>query len=425
MADLRSGKGPDPTTSWGRARPPFLIALAGAGLAWWLSSDPSPPSARPVVAAPPAPPAIVDTVHPGQTLSGVWVEHGLDPEDLPGVVEAGQDLFPWRQLRPGAIYRFVFAPGGALHRLDLRIDRDRRLIVRRHEAGFRARLLETEFARRSRRIAACIESSPWEALSEVGEDPSLTTTMAEVLAAQVDFYTDIHGGDCFDAVVTVDERPDGSYLTVSLEAVRLDLASKIHEAYHFSGDAERFDYYDAEGRSLRRRFLRSPLKFTRVSSGFGLRVHPIPRPRRAHQGVDYAAPTGTPVQASGDGVVLQAGRNGGHGLYVKLRHGEEYYTSYSHLSRIAPGVKRGTPVNQGQVIGYVGSTGMSTGPHLDYRFMKDGRYVDPLSTDLPTAEPLAGAELAAFAAVRDGLRRQLDAAGGRFSTAGGTQPSAR
>ncbi|HUO99989.1 MAG TPA: peptidoglycan DD-metalloendopeptidase family protein [Gemmatimonadota bacterium] len=406
-------------------RPPFLIGLAGASLAWWLASDPQPPAPRTITAAPALPPAIVDTVAPGQTLSGLWEKHALDPADLPAVVQAGGDVFPWRQLRSGVVYRFQLAEGGALRGLDLKIDRDRRLVVRRHGGAFHAELLETVFVRRPHRISACIESSPWEALVQAGEDPTLTVTMAEVLGAQVDFYTDLRPGDCFEAVILADERPDGSYIVVSLDAIRLELAAKTHEAYRFAIDGDRFDYYDAEGRSLKRRFLRSPLKFTRISSGFGMRVHPISRRRRAHNGVDYVAPVGTPVQAAGDGVVVQAGRNGGHGLYIKLQHGNRYFTSYSHLSRIARGVSRGARVQQGQVIAHVGSTGMSTGAHLDYRFMKDGRYVDPLSTDLPTAEPLDGAALAVFAGVRDGLRLHLDAADARFSRTVGTVPSAR
>lgn len=362
------------------------------------------------------PPAIVDTLQPSQTLSAVWVKHGLAPEDLPAVVHAGQSLFPWQSLRPGAVYRFLFEPDGTLSRLDLRIDRDRRLLVHRVGPTFQGELIETPFVRRSRTVSACIEGSPWQTLAERGEDPTLVIQMAEVLAAQVDFYTDLRAEDCFDLLFEADERPDGSYRIVGLEAVRLALRDKTHEAYRFAVNGQRAEWYDAEGQSLKRQFLRSPLKFVRISSRFGMRMHPILRRMRPHEGVDYVAPAGTPVQAAGDGLVLQAGRNGGHGLYVKLQHGKKYSTSYSHLSRIAAGVRPGTRVQQGQVIGYVGSTGLSTAPHLDYRFMKDGKYVDPLSTDLPTSVPLEGRELAAYLAARDALRRRMDS-GAAFATA--------
>lgn len=392
------------------ARAPFLAALAAALVVWWGVGDDTSPVPPVASKAPAPPPAIVDTLRASQTLSAVWAEHGLAPEDLPAVVQAGQSLFPWQSLRPGAVYRFLFEPDSTLRLVDLRIDRDRRLLVQRTGSTFRAELIETPFVRTSRIVSACIEGSPWQTLSERGEDPALVIQMAEVLGAQVDFYTDLRTEDCFDLVFEADERPDGSYKLVGLEAVRLKLRDRTHEAYRFAADGGRADWYDAEGQSLKRQFLRSPLKFVRISSGFGMRMHPILRRMRAHLGVDYVAPVGTPVQASGDGVVQQAGRNGGHGLYIKLRHGKLYSTSYSHLSRIASGVRPGARVQQGQVIGFVGSTGLSTGAHLDYRFMKDGRYVDPLSTDLPTAVPLAGRELVAYTSARDRLRQRLDAA---------------
>jgi hypothetical protein len=389
-------------------RAPFLIVLALAVLAWRVVGDPTPHAPRAVVAAlPPAIPAIVDTLEPRQTLSALWEEHDLSPEDLPAVVHAGQSLFPWKSLRPGAVTKFLFGPDGRLHAVDLVIDRDRRLLLERRGPAFQGELVETKFTRAARAFSGCIEGSPWQTLSDRGEDPTLVVQMAEVLAAQVDFYTDLRAGDCFDLAFEVDERPDGSYRLIGLEAVRLELRDKMQEAYRFEADAGRADWYDADGRSLKRQFLRSPLKFTRISSGFGMRRHPILRRMRAHNGVDYVAPVGTPVQASGDGEIVQAGRHGGHGIYVKLQHGKRYATSYSHLSRLAAGMRRGAHVLQGQVIGYVGSTGLSTGPHLDYRFMKDGKYVDPLSTDLPTAAPLEGSQLTAFLAARDGVRQRF------------------
>ena len=388
-------------------RPAFLVALGGAALAWWLAGDPSPPAPATVAAAPPAPPVIVDTLNPGQTLSGVWSEHALDPADLNPVVEAGMSFFPWRSLRPGAVYKFTFLPDGRLERLDLKIDRDRRLVIRRSGIRFSASLEETVFTRASRTLTTCVDGSLWETIDEAGEDPSLAVLMAEALAAQVDFYNDIRAGDCVGAVFTADVRPDGSYRLVSIEGVRLEGEKKKLEAYRFSADGKREDWYDADGQSLKRRFLRSPLKFTRISSRFGTRVHPILRRARHHDGVDYVAPVGTPVQASGDGEVRFAGRRGGYGLHVELRHGRDYVTSYSHLSRIANGMRRGAQVLQGDVIGYVGSTGMSTGAHLHYRFIKDGRNMDPLSTDLPTGTPLEGDGLARFATVRDDLRARM------------------
>lgn len=404
----------------GRPRTGFLVALAGALVVWAVAGGETPtPAPRSVVAAPPAPPPIVGTLRNGQTLGGLWSEHGLDPGELPGVTEAGRVVFSWRTLRPESGYEIRFTPDGRFRELEVELDRDRRIFVSRTAGGFAARLEETPMVRKERRLVdVCIDGSPWQTLAEAGEDPTLTVTMAEVLAAQVDFYTDLRADDCFDVAFTADERPDGSYRIVSLDAIRLATSKKLHEAYRFSVDGERFDYYDADGQSLKRRFLRSPLKFARITSGFGSRMHPILRRVRPHHGVDYAAPVGTPVQAAGEGAVTRAGRNGGYGLQVTIRHGDRYVTSYAHLSRIASGVRPGARVSQGQVIGYVGSTGLSTGAHLDYRFMKDGKYVDPLSTDLPTAVPLEGADLAGFELERDRLRARLGAVPGSVHAEG-------
>lgn len=402
------GRGPG-DRRWPRAG--FVVALAAALAAWWGWTDepPAPPAPAVVEAAPTALPAIVDTLRPDQTLSGVWAENELEPGDLPPVVEAGGTVFPWRNLRPGTVFRFVFSREGSLRSVDLKLDRDRRLLVRRHPDGFRAEMIETPLVKKPRRVSACIESSPWKALVAAGEDPAITVRMARVLAAQVDFYTDLREGDCFDLAFTVDERPDGSYRVANLDAIRFRLGDRTLEAYRFGDDEDSADeWYDQEGRPLERRFLRSPLKYMRISSGFGMRRHPILRKVRPHNGIDYVAPVGTPVQASGNGTVAYAGRNGGYGVYVRIEHGSRYVTSYAHLSRIASGIRRGARVRQGQVIGYVGSTGLSTGPHLDYRFMVDGRYVDPLSISLPTADPLDPSRMPAFATARGQLRARLD-----------------
>ncbi len=400
---------------WHRVRPGFLVALVGAVVAWWLTSDPAPPAPPTVVAAPEAEilPAIVDTLESGETFSELWQDHELDSADLQALVEAGSNTpdFSWRRLRPGSQVLISLTSEGALGGIDVEFGRDQRLVADRRGEEFRARVVETPFVRERRQASTCIESSFWEALSAAGEDPSLVLTLAQILGGQVDFYSDLRAGDCVAIAFTVDVRPDESYRLASIDAVVLELADQTYEAYRFSSDGEKFGYYDADGQTLKRRFLRSPLRFTRISSRFGMRMHPVLRRRRQHNGVDYAAPTGTPVQASGDGVVVRAGRFGGYGLYVRLQHGRRYMTAYGHLSRIASGITPGARVQQGDIIGFVGSTGLSTGPHLDYSFMRDGKYVDPLSVSLPVADPLEGQARAAFIALRDIHRLRLPALG--------------
>jgi murein DD-endopeptidase MepM/ murein hydrolase activator NlpD len=204
-------------------------------------------------------------------------------------------------------------------------------------------------------------------------------------------------------------RPDGSARLGGIESAELVNRGVSRAAIWFEAPDGTADWYNVEGSSLRRQFLRSPLKFTRISSGFtSRRFHPILKRYRAHPGIDYVAPAGTPVQAAGNGVVRYAGWKGGYGRFVELQHGKVYRTSYAHLSRIAAGVRAGRRISQGEIIGYVGSTGLATAAHLDYRFTKNGRFVNPLSEDLPTGEPVPREYGALFAERREAALGLLD-----------------
>jgi len=187
--------------------------------------------------------------------------------------------------------------------------------------------------------------------------------------------------------------------------LRYDNAGRLHEAYRF-GDPP--GYYDGEGRPVRKLFLRSPLRYSRVTSGFSQRrFHPVLKRYRPHYGVDYGAPTGTPVRATGSGTVVFAGWDGGGGRTVKVRHPNGYLTAYLHLSRFAAGIRNGRRVSQGDTIGHVGSTGLASGPHLDYRVQRNGRWVNPLAMKVEPAPPIPDDQLAGFVARRDVLRRAL------------------
>jgi murein DD-endopeptidase MepM/ murein hydrolase activator NlpD len=197
-------------------------------------------------------------------------------------------------------------------------------------------------------------------------------------------------------------RPDGSFKLGRIEAAEFVNRGRRLPAIWFEAPDGSADYYDLDGKSLKRQFLKSPLKFTRISSGFTMRrFHPILKRYRAHPGIDYAAPSGTPVQAAGNGVVAFAGWKRGYGNIVEIKHGKAYETSYAHLARIARGLRRGLRVSQGALIGYVGSTGLATGPHLDYRFSKNGKFVNPLAQSFPSGDPVAPAYMALFAERRD------------------------
>jgi len=177
------------------------------------------------------------------------------------------------------------------------------------------------------------------------------------------------------------------------------------EVYRFTPSDGRTDYFKPNGESIRRALLRTPIDGARISSGFGMRKHPILGYSRMHKGIDFAAPTGTPIFAAGDGVITQIGRNGGYGNYIRIRHNSRYSTAYAHISRFAKGIRKGSRVRQGQVIAYVGSTGRSTGPHLHYEVLVEGKQTNPRSIKLPTGQILEGEDLKAFQAAKTEIDR--------------------
>ncbi|MCP4898039.1 MAG: peptidoglycan DD-metalloendopeptidase family protein, partial [bacterium] len=235
------------------------------------------------------------------------------------------------------------------------------------------------------------------AVDESGGDPDLAVRLAEIFQWDIDFFRDLRQGDRF--VVIVDERTiEGEFFDYgNVFAARFINRDRILNAIAYQDGDGRVGYFDLEGNPLRKQFLRSPLKFSRITSRFSLRrFHPVLKRRMPHYGVDYGAPVGTPAHATADGTVTFVGRNGGAGRMVTLRHTNGFETSYLHLNGYGKGVRRGARISQGQVVGFVGSSGLSTGPHLDYRVKQNGRYINPLTLAAPAAEPLPDATLPRF-----------------------------
>ena len=259
---------------------------------------------------------------------------------------------------------------------------------------------------RERLVGGTIEGSLYRALTSEGADPALVDRLADLFAWQVDFHR-IREDDAFQVLYEeqlVEGTPFGAGRILG---ARFNHRSEDHYAIAFEMDG-RTAYFDEEGQSLRKLLLKSPLKFSRISSRYSTRrFHPVQKRYKAHLGTDYAAPTGTPILAVGDGVVLEAQRKQHNGNYVKIRHNATYTTGYLHLSRFAEGMKPGKVVRQGEVIGYVGSTGLATGPHVCYRFWKKGQQVDPLQETLPPSAPVPDAYRAAFEAARDQILPRL------------------
>ena len=400
---------------------PFRLAilhLAAAGIV--LGAGCARPAAFPAD-APVSPGADIHLPFEGRVIEGVFPRrstlaqlldaHELDRPAAQDVIAAAGTVFDPRRFRAGNEYTVEVAGDGSLRRLEYHVDEDRYLEVRRASAGgaYRAALVPYEKQQLESVARGFInreQTSLIAALNGSGESVMLAIKMAEVLAGEIDFNTEVQRGDHFDVLFEELYR-EGQFSSYGdVVAVQFVNEGRQVRAFRFAvpGDPEP-QYFDGEGRSLKRQFLRSPFNFEpRVTSRFShRRLHPILGVHRPHLGVDYGAPTGTPVIAVATGTVVSAGRSGASGNMVRLRHTNGYETYYLHLSAFGPGIRKGARVMQGQVIGRVGSTGLSTGPHLDYRMRKNGAFVNPLleHRKLPPGEPVPEQHLAAFQQVRD------------------------
>jgi murein DD-endopeptidase MepM/ murein hydrolase activator NlpD len=320
---------------------------------------------------------------------------------------AGGEWVAWRdalsgeidpkRLRPGTVFEGTRRPNGTLEELRVSLDMRSELIFNQRADGIGCNRIEREVVSEVVRLEGEVTSSLFGAVEAAGGRPALAVGLAEIFRWDVDFLRDLRQGDRF--VVIVDEQRIGGefYRYGTIFAARFVNRGIVMNAVIFPDNDRRLGYYDLDGSPLRKMFLRSPLKFSRVTSRFSMnRYHPVLKRRMPHYGVDYGAPTGTPVHATADGTVTLAGRNGGAGNMVRLRHPNGYETNYLHLSRFGNGIRRGARVSQGQVVGYVGSTGLSTGPHLDYRVKLNGRWINPLAISSPPVKPLEEGQLERF-----------------------------
>lgn len=259
-----------------------------------------------------------------------------------------------------------------------------------------------------RSLAAEITSNLSETIESMNISHQLTNAFVDIFAWQVDFQR-LQKGDRFKLIYT-EKQVEGKPIGIErIKAVYFEHFGSPYYAFPFQSDEEVLDYFDEKGNSLRKALLKYPIEFTRISSRFNPnRFHPVAKVFRAHNGTDFAAPEGTPIRAAGDGIVLEAQYKGGNGNYVKIRHNGTYTTQYLHMSRFGSGIRSGVRVRQGQTIGYVGSTGLASGPHLCYRFWKNGVQIDALKVQLPPAEPVKETQRPAFDSVRLQLTRQLD-----------------
>jgi len=309
-----------------------------------------------------------------------------------------QQLDP-RRLLPGTEIKGRRTPAGELERLTVELDELTSVTLQVENGQVVARRTTREVDRRVQQLSGSITSSLFQAMREAGAEPELAVRIAEVFQWDIDFFRDVRKGDSFEVLVDRQMVEGQHYGYGMVYAARFTNRGRQLYAIAFPDETGRVGYYDLDGHPLRKQFLRSPLKFSRVTSRFSLsRFHPIYKRRMPHYGVDYGAPVGTPVHVTADGVVSLIGHNGGAGRMVRVKHANAYETNYLHLSRYAPGIRSGARVRQGQVIGYVGSSGASTGPHLDYRVKHNHRWVNPLQITSPPVKALAREQLERYLA---------------------------
>jgi murein DD-endopeptidase MepM/ murein hydrolase activator NlpD len=335
----------------------------------------------------------------------VLVRAGLDAEQAELATRDAAKHVDLRKLKAGERYASSFDAAGALRAFDLEVEGRGSLGLRHGAAGWDVRWRPFVRTTTLRAAGGTLESSLEAAMRAAGAPTAVAYGMADILQWDVDFNRDLRPGDPFVALyeeVYLDQRYHGMG---DLIAVVLENGGRRLEAYRW-GEG----YYDAEGRPLQKLFLRSPLPYSRITSSFShRRFHPVLKSYRPHYGVDYGAPVGTPVRATAAGVVVTAGWDGGGGKTVKLRHPDGYLTAYLHLSRFATGIRSGKRVAQGEVIAYVGATGLATGPHLDYRVQHRGRWIDPTTLREQPRPPISATEMASFIETRDLLREGLAA----------------
>ncbi|MEO8203751.1 MAG: peptidoglycan DD-metalloendopeptidase family protein [Betaproteobacteria bacterium] len=343
----------------------------------------------------------------GDTLWSLLSRVGVNSEDSQKLLRTQSK--PLAALRVGTTVRADVSGEGSLNSLSFTTSKDALISIDREGAAFKAGEAQLSLAPHTVLKSGTIRSSLFAAADGAGLPDSVAMQLAEVFGGDIDFHRDLRKGDRFSVAYEVLYSKGQAVRPGRLVAAEFVNAGKSFRAVWYAGaDGGKGGYFTPEGKNLRKAFLRSPLEFSRITSGFGMRMHPIMQQWRAHKGIDYAAPTGTRIRAVGDGVVEFAGRQGGYGNMVILKHNGQYTTAYGHMSNIAPALHRGARISQGDTVGYVGQTGWATGPHLHFEFRIAGEPHNPLAIALPAAQPVPAHELAAFRVATSSIASQLD-----------------
>ncbi len=339
---------------------------------------------------------ISGSINNGDTFVTALSRHGLERTQVFSIIGSLRNIMDFRRCRPGERFDMLRSPTGRIERFTYYKSPIVSYQVKRSEGKLIGRQVKENAEVQLASIAIRIKGSVYASLERSGESPALVMELVDIYAWDIDFYIDPHPGDTIKLLVEK-VMANGTFVRYG-RILAAEYSGDIgdHSAFWHQTANHKVGFYDEHGDSLRKAFLKSPLKFARISSGFGMRVHPVLGFSKKHLGVDLAAPRGTPIWAPGDGTVIFAGRKGISGNLIVIRHANGYETIFAHLHTIAKGVRKGARVDQKQVIGTVGSTGRSTGPHLHYGMKKTGNHVNPFSQKFPPADPVPKAEQSGY-----------------------------
>ncbi|MEW6602272.1 MAG: peptidoglycan DD-metalloendopeptidase family protein [Nitrospirota bacterium] len=349
------------------------------------------------------------TIAKGETFFDIFRRNSLAVKQLFELKEASAGVHRLRDLRPGQSYKIVLDDTDSIDSLSYWIDEDSVLDIIRGDAGFYAEKNVIQYEKRTMHIGGAIKNNLFSSIGGSGMKRMLALELSDIFAWDIDFNTDVRNGDEFRIVVEGNFLDDRFRKFGDVLSAEFVCGGEKYKAYRYEYDGTA-GYYDEKGRSLRKAFLKAPLNFRRISSGFSRsRLHPILKIYRPHHGIDYAAPVWTPVSAVGDGTVMFAGYKRGYGKLVEIRHPNGYRTLYGHLSKFGKGAKNRAKVKQGEIIGYVGNSGLSTGPHLHFEMKINNRPVNPLRVKMPRGKSIPDTLMADFRRLRKTMDAELAA----------------
>ena len=350
------------------------------------------------------------SVGKGDTLVKIFSHLKLDPKQLHELLNLGKPVEKLSNIAPGDELKFLIVDG-KLNELIYSVDDSKALHVIHDGKKFEAQTIDKKLNKRIAHATAVIDHSLFLAAQEAGIPASLTMELANIFNFDIDFVLDVRKGDRF-SIIYEEYYANGQRISYGdILAAEFVNNEKTYRAVRYTDNHGDTSYYTPEGQNMRKAFLRTPVDFTRISSKFGMRYHPILNRMRDHKGVDYVAPIGTPVKAAGDGKITHIGHKGGYGNTIIIQHGGKYSTVYAHLSKFKSGLKVGTRIKQGQIIGFVGKSGLATGPHLHYEFRVNGEHRNPLTVKLPGGKPITDFTLTNFKLNTQGYLTLLDTLG--------------